>query len=406
MARAFVFVLDSVGTGGAADAQDFNDLGANTLGHIAEFCAAGLADRKGLREGPLCLPHMSRLGLVEVITLACGQQPAAMPMPDQLLGAFGCSDEVSRGKDTPSGHWEIAGVPVTFDWGYFPDDGPAFSDALVAQIIAGSAIDGILGNCHASGTEIIRQLGEEHIRTGYPICYTSSDSVFQIAAHERHFGLERLYALCQTVREILDPMNIGRVIARPFVGESAATFERTGNRRDYAVPPPEPTLLDRATEAGRAVFAVGKISDIFAHRGVTDSRKANGNMALFDATLSAMSDAKEGDLVFTNFIDFDMLYGHRRDVAGYAAALEAFDARLPEIGKIMREGDLAILTADHGCDPTWRGSDHTRERVPILCFGPGIEPRNIGLRNSFADIGETVAAHLGLAPGKYGTSFL
>jgi phosphopentomutase len=406
MARAFLFVLDSFGIGGARDADRYGDLGADTLGHIAEYCAGGAADRKGLREGPLKLPNMSALGLLHAAKLSTGAFPAGMPVPEKLYGLYGAASEVSRGKDTPSGHWEIAGVPVTFNWGYFPTEGDAFSPELVEAICREAEVPGILGNCHASGTEIIAQWGEEHIRTGKPICYTSSDSVFQIAAHETHFGLEQLLKLCETVRTLLDPLNIGRVIARPFIGESASTFERTGNRRDFSVLPPEPTLLDRLVEAGRSVHAVGKIGDIFAHQGVSRIIKANGNMALMDATLSVIDEAQDGDLVFTNFVDFDMLYGHRRDVPGYAAALEAFDARLGEVSRKLGPGDLLILTADHGCDPTWRGTDHTRERVPVLAFGQGLGSRTIGIRGTYADIGETIAAHLGIPAGKHGRSFL
>ncbi len=406
MARAFLFVLDSFGVGGAPDARDYGDDGANTLGHIAEFCAAGAGDRKGLRSGPLSLPNMSSLGLVTIAKLASGRAPAAMPMPDRVFGLHGGASEVSRGKDTPSGHWEIAGTPVMFDWGYFPSEGDAFPPELVEAICREAELPGILGNCHASGTEIIARVGEEHIRTGKPICYTSTDSVFQIAAHESHFGLERLLKLCRIVRNLVDALNIGRVIARPFVGETSATFVRTGNRRDFSVPPPEPTLLDRIVEAGGKVHAVGKIGDIFAHQGVSDLTKANGNMALMDATLDVMDRAGDGDLVFTNFVDFDMLYGHRRDVPGYAAALEAFDRRLPEVHRKLRPGDMVVLTADHGCDPTWRGTDHTRERVPIMAFGPGIKSRLVGIRSTYGDIGETVAAHLGIPAGRHGRSFL
>lgn len=406
MARAFLFVLDSVGIGAAPDAEAFGDLGADTLGHIAEFCAAGAGDRDGLRAGPLTLPHLSSLGLLDAYHLANGSQPQGMRRSGRLVGAYASAAEVSRGKDTPSGHWEIAGTPVAFDWGYFSRDGDAFPPELVDAICQACDLPGILGNCHASGTEVIAIWGEEHLRTGKPICYTSSDSVFQIAAHEGTFGLERLLAMCESVRTILDPLNIGRVIARPFTGTGRETFERTGNRRDFSVPPPEETLLDRLVAADRAVHAVGKIGDIFAHRGITTLSKANGNMALFDATLGAMARAEDGDLVFTNFVDFDMAFGHRRDVAGYAAALEAFDRRLPEIARAMREGDLAILTADHGCDPTWRGTDHTRECVPVLAFGPGIAPGNRGKLPNFACIGETVAAHLGIAAGKHGRTFL
>jgi phosphopentomutase len=406
MARAFLFVLDSFGVGGARDADAYGDLGSNTLGHIAEFCAAGVGDRLGLRQGPLHLPNMSALGLLEIAKLASGDYPAGMPMPERIFGLFGAADEVSRGKDTPSGHWEIAGTPVMFDWGYFSREGDAFPPELVEAICREGDIPGILGNCHASGTEIIAQLGEEHIQTGKPICYTSSDSVFQIAAHEHHFGLDRLISLCQVVRELLDPLNIGRVIARPFIGETAGTFERTGNRRDFSVPPPEPTLLDRLIRGGRSVHAIGKIGDIFAHQGVSRVVKANGNAALMAATLAAMDEAAVGDLVFTNFVDFDMLYGHRRDVPGYAAALEAFDLTLPDIHRRLKPGDLVILTADHGCDPTWRGTDHTRERVPIMAFGPGIRSRSIGLRSTYADIAETIAEHLAIPAGQQGRSFL
>ena len=323
-----------------------------------------------------------------------------------MKGLWGTAEEISNGKDTPSGHWEIAGVPVRFDWGYFPHEIPAFSDELLNAIYKKGNLEGSLGNKHASGTEIIAELGEAHVQTGQPIFYTSSDSVFQIAAHEDHFGLERLYALCEIARDLVDPLNIGRVIARPFVGEKAETFERTGNRRDYSVLPPEPTLLDRTVAAGGRVLAVGKIGDIFAHQGVTEVRKASGNAAIGEATLKAIEDARDGDLVFSNFVDFDMLYGHRRNVAGYAAALEAFDRFLPSLAARLQPGDLCLITADHGCDPTWAGTDHTRERVPVLAFGPGIGAGSIGIRKSFADMGETIADHLGIPADADGTSFL
>lgn len=406
MARAFLFVMDSFGIGGAPDAAHYGDLGADTLGHIAEFCAGGAGDRQGLRQGSLMLPNMSALGLLEAARLATGRYPADMARPQRVFGLHGAASETSKGKDTPSGHWEMAGTPVNFDWGYFPSEGNAFSPELVAEICEKGDVPGILGNCHASGTEIVARLGEKHVRTGKPICYTSSDSVFQVAAHETHFGLERLLVFCETVRGIVDRLNIGRVIARPFVGESAATFKRTGNRRDYSVPPPEGNLLHRAMDAGQQVHAVGKIGDIFAHKGISRVIKASGNQEIMDASLQAIEDARQGDLVFSNFVDFDMLYGHRRDVPGYAAALEAFDARLPDVHRRMRPGDLALITADHGCDPTWRGSDHTRERVPIMAFGPGLRARLVGIRPTFADIAETIAHHLGLPSGVHGRSFL
>lgn len=403
MPRAFLFVLDSFGIGGAADAGRFGDAGADTFAHIAGTCAAGDGDREGLRQGPLDLPNLVSLGLARAARTASGFNFAEAPL---LRSSFhGAAAETSSGKDTPSGHWEIAGLPVTFEWGYFPQTVSSFPASLTEEIIARGRLPGILGNCHASGTEIIERLGEEHVRTGRPIFYTSADSVIQIAAHEEHFGLDRLYDLCKTVRALVEPLNIGRVIARPFIGETAATFERTANRRDFAVPPPEPTLLDRLAARGRRVIGIGKIGDIFAHRGVAEIRKGHGNMALFDAALGAMDDCRDGDLVFANFVDFDSLYGHRRDVPGYAAALESFDRRLPEALSRLREGDLLLLTADHGCDPTWKGTDHTRERVPIIGLAPGLAGGDVGLRATCADIGETVAEHLGLPPGRHGRSF-
>jgi phosphopentomutase len=402
MTRAVLIVLDSVGVGGAEDAAAFGDCGADTLGHIAEACARGLGDREGGREGPLHLPNLDRLGLSRAAALSLGRSITGR-VPE---GRWGYGVEVSKGKDTPSGHWEIAGVPVPFAWGYFPHTVPCFPKDLVADFVGEASIPGILGNRHASGTAIIEKFGEEHIETLKPICYTSADSVFQIAAHEVYFGLERLYEICAIARRLLDPLNIGRVIARPFVGEDRHDFTRTANRRDYAVPPPEPTILDRAVAAGRRTIGVGKIGDIFAQQGVSETVKGPSNDHLFTALLQSLDRLGEGDLLFANLVDFDTLYGHRRDVPGYAAALEAFDRRLPELEARLRPGDLAIVTADHGCDPTWSGTDHTREHVPILAFGPSIGSGTIGRRETLADIGETVAAHLGLAPGKHGVSFL
>lgn len=399
MPRAFLLILDSFGLGGAADAASYGDAGANTLGHIA-------AERARSDTGPLRLPHMSALGLAHAAEAASGTWPIGLPRsaPD---GVWGFGVETSKGKDTPSGHWELAGVPVPFDWRYFPVTKPAFPAEFTRTLLRRADLAGILGDCHASGTDIIAALGEEHIQSGQPILYTSADSVLQIAAHEESFGLARLYALCEIARRLLDEQPgppVGRVIARPFLGTDRASFERTGNRRDYAVPPPEPTLLDRARAAGHEVIGIGKISDIFAGSGITRSLKASGNDRLFEATLEVQAEAEDGALVLTNFVDFDMLYGHRRDVSGYAAALEAFDARLPLFRDAMRPGDLAILTADHGCDPTWSGSDHTRETVPILAFGPEVSPRALGERG-FADVGETLARHLGLAEGAHGRAW-
>ncbi len=406
MARAFVFVLDSFGIGGAADAARYGDEGANTFGHIAQACAAGRADRDGLRHGALAIPNMTALGLGRAAEIAAGFSFGA-PSPRLLASSFhGAAQEVSSGKDTPSGHWEIAGLPARFDWGYFPDTVPSFPDDLTRAMIREGGVPGILANRHAPGTTVIEDFGEEHIRTGKPICYTSVDSVLQIAAHEQHFGLERLYGFCKVVRRLCDPLKIGRVIARPFVGETRKTFVRTPNRKDFAIPPPEPTLLDRVSGHGGKVIAIGKIGDIFAHRGISEIRKGAGNMAMFDKALEAMDDAGDGTFVFANFVDFDTEFGHRRDVAGYAAALEAFDARLPEALSRLKAGDFFLLTADHGNDPTWRGTDHTRERTPVIGVAPGLKGGDIGLRPTFADIGATVAEHLGLAPSAHGASFL
>ena len=405
MSRALLIVLDSVGIGGAPDAARYDDEGSNTVGHVALACAAGKGDRPGLRSGPLLLPNMVALGLGEAVRLASGLiAPGLDAQP--TMGLHGAGTETSNGKDTPSGHWEIAGFPVDFEWGYFPHAEPCFPPELIAEFLAKTGLPGILGNRHASGTEIIEEFGEEHGASGKPILYTSADSVLQIAAHETMFGLARLYEICAVMRELTRSLAIGRVIARPFVGEKRGAFRRTANRKDWAIEPAQPTILDRLTEANRKVITIGKIGDIFAHRGTGEEIKAAGNAGLLDAALSAFERLPEGGLVFANLIDFDVEYGHRRDVPGYAAALEAFDRRIPEITARLRPGDLVIITADHGNDPTWRGTDHTRERVPILAFGPGIGAGSIGVRESLADIAASLLDHLGMMPGNKGTSFL
>ncbi len=405
MARAFILVLDSFGIGAAPDADTFGDVGADTFGHIADWCAAGNISVERPVAGPIQLPAMARLGLGKAAALATGTVPAGMATADEIVGIYGACAEESFGKDTPSGHWEMAGVPVRFDWGYFPPEYPSFPDDLIAALVTRCGLPGVLGNKAASGTEILVELGEEHIRTGKPIVYTSADSVFQIAAHEEHFGLERLYEVCSVARELVDEHNIGRVIARPFVGEGGA-FERTGNRKDLATPPPKPTLLEVLEGAGREVISVGKIADIFALKGLTQKVKATGLEALFNVTLEQQKSAPDGSLTFVNFVDFDQSFGHRRNVGGYAAALEYFDTRLPEFLEGMHGDDLVILTADHGCDPTWPGTDHTREFVPLVAYSPSYAARDAGVRKSFADIGQTVAAHLGIAPLDDGESVI
>ena len=405
-ARALLIVLDSVGIGGAEDADAYGDAGADTLGHIAEACAAGRGDREGLRQGRLSLPNLTALGLGLACEASTGRAPPGLELGNKApRGAHGYGVETSRGKDTPSGHWEITGVPVDFDWGYFPDTHPAFPPALVEALIREGAIPGILGDRHASGTAITAELGEESIATAKPICYTSIDSVFQIAAHEEAFGLERLYELCRTARRLCDAYRIGRVIARPFVGDPQSGFRRTAARKDFATPPPRATLLERLEQLGRAVISVGKIGDIFAHRSTGREVKAAGNMAMLTAALEAFRGLPEGGLVFANLVDFDTEFGHQRNVPGYAAALEAFDRRVPEIEALLQPGDMCVITADHGNDPTFRGTDHTREHTPILCFGPEIAGRSIGRRETLADIAASLARHLRIPDGETGASW-
>ncbi|MCJ2061974.1 phosphopentomutase [Methylobacterium sp. J-088] len=406
MPRALLIVLDSVGIGGAPDAEAYGDAGSDTLGHIAEACAAGRGDRAGLRAGPLRLPHLAALGLGLAAAGASGRIPSGLAPMGEPEGAYGHAVERAAGKDTPSGHWEITGLPLSKPWGHFPETQPAFPPELTQALVAEGGLPGILGDRHAPGVAIIDELGAEHVRTGRPICYTSADSVFQIAAHEEAFGLERLYDLCRVARRLCDPYRICRVIARPFVGSAEAGFRRTGNRKDFAVEPPGVTLLDRAEAAGRAVVSVGKIGDIFAHRATGRELKPGPNAACLTAGLDALKDLPDGGLIFVNLVDFDTEHGHRRDVPGYAAELEAFDARVFEIRTALRPGDLAFITADHGNDPTWTGTDHTREQVPILAFGPGVAGRSIGRRDSLADIGATLAAHLRLPWDGAGTPFL
>ncbi|MCH7895076.1 MAG: phosphopentomutase [Proteobacteria bacterium] len=403
MKRAIILIMDSFGIGETEDAGRFGDSGANTFGHIAEHCDRGLA---GDSRGTLALPNLSRLGLLHAAEESCGQFPAGLDRDIEIIGAYGHAAELSTGKDTPSGHWEMAGVPVLYDWGYFTEREHTFPPELLEKLVEQAELPGVLGNCHASGTVIIEELGEEHMRTGKPIVYASADSVFQIACHEESFGLDRLIALSQIARKLVDDYNIGRVIARPFVGDDKDSFERTGNRRDFSVLPPAPTVLDKLVDSGGEVISIGKIADIFAHQGITQKLKANGNAALFDATLTALESAPDRSIVFTNFVDFDMLYGHRRDVAGYANALEYFDSRLPELLAVLGDGDLLIISADHGCDPTWPGTDHTREHIPVLVYGNSVKPGSLGRRETFADIGQSLAAYFDLSPMEYGSSFL
>ncbi|MEP5151407.1 phosphopentomutase [Planktotalea sp.] len=392
MARAFLIVLDSVGCGGAPDAGTFfngdvPDTGANTLGHI-------------IRDHGLNVPHMDALGLGAAVRLSTGIETAGLDA--KPTGRWGVAREISRGKDTPSGHWELAGLPVPWEWTFFPDAQPAFPEEVTVALCAAAGMDGILCNAHASGTAVIDDLGVEHLRTGFPICYTSADSVLQIAAHEESFGLERLLQMCRDVAPMLHEMRVGRVIARPFVGDAEAGFKRTARRRDFAILPPELVLTNWVQDAGGRVHGVGKIGDIFSMTGIDTTVK--GRDAELMAALDGLAEtAGPGDLVFANLVEFDTEYGHRRDVAGYAAALERFDVWLGQFLPKLRDDDLVILTADHGNDPSWIGTDHTREQVPVLVHGAGAG--EIGICG-FTDVAASVAAHLGVAASGTGKSFL
>ena len=401
MTRAFLIVMDSAGIGGAPDADRFfngtlPDTGACTLGHIAQTCAAGKAEEG--RSGPLAVPNLAALGLGDAIRLASGEETG---LPGASTGRWGAATEISKGKDTPSGHWEIAGVPVPWDWHFFPDEDPAIPDDLLALIRDAAGTKGTLGNAHASGTEVIERLGQKSIETGWPIVYTSADSVVQIAAHEEHFGRDRLIALCKAVAPAFHALRVGRVIARPFIGQEG-DFQRTPHRKDFAIAPPAPTLLDWAQGAGRATHAIGKIGDIFSMRGIDTYAKGTDADLMADLARQ-VEQAEDGSLTFANFVEFDTQYGHRRDVSGYARALEWFDGELGKLLPRLRDGDMLLITADHGNDPTWDGTDHTRERVPVLIAGKGAG--SVGLVG-FADIGASVADHLGLSERGAGKSFL
>ncbi|MGB0797729.1 MAG: phosphopentomutase [Planktomarina sp.] len=386
MSRAFLIVLDSVGCGGAPDAAAFGDQGANTLGHILQH-----------RQGRLHLPNLASMGLGAAMTHATG---ISTPWAAPDKGGWAVATEVSMGKDTPSGHWELAGVPVPWDWHYFPKQEPAFSQDIL-DVVADFA-GGSLGNCHSGGIAAINRFGADHLRTGFPICYTSVDSVFQIAAHEGSFGLDRLYDLCKTLAPMLHAMKVGRVIARPFVGAVEEGFERTINRKDFAIPPPAPTLCEWLTAAGRTVHGIGKIGDIFSMQGITRCRKGT-DATLMEYLADEVANAPDGSLTFANFVEFDSLFGHLRNPEGYAKALEWFDDAIGPILARARPDDLFVFTADHGNDPTWPGSDHTRERVPVLVHG-----RDLGQIGDvgFQDVAASVAHHLGVMAQGKGRSFL
>lgn len=377
-------ILDSAGIGEMPDAASWGDSGADTIGNI-------------MKTRPVKLPNMQKLGLGNIKPLE-HLSPVENP-----AGNFGKCALKSNGKDTTTGHWEIAGIVLEKAFPTFPD---GFPDRIIKDFVSEAKVPGVLANVPASGTEIIRQFGEEHIKTGKPIVYTSADSVFQIAAHEEVIPVERLYEICEIARKILDGEDkVGRVIARPFLGTSADDFKRTENRHDYAVPPPRENLLPFLQEKGLDVVCIGKIASIYDSLGVTEDLTAKNNDQSIDQTIKAIKAESKG-LIFSNLVDFDMLYGHRRDAEGYARALEHFDARLPEILAALKENDLFIITADHGNDPTAKGSDHTREYAPLLVYGKTAKSGvNLGTRGSLADIGQTVAENFGVEL-KDGESFL
>ncbi|MCF6807029.1 phosphopentomutase [Thiotrichales bacterium 19S9-12] len=408
--RVVILLMDSFGIGYSEDADQYGDVGSDTLGHIVDY--AKDAYEKNKRKTPLYLPNLAKRGLEKAYELSQNKKLThSLGYKGDLCGYYGYAKEISLGKDTPSGHWEIAGVPVLFDWHYFKtsESGKTFPNSFLDQWLNQcKLIAGVLDAGHASGTEVINRLGNLHCQTKKPIIYTSGDSVFQVAAHEEIFGLSRLYEICERARALLDQqgLKVGRVIARPFVGENG-DYTRTGNRRDYSILPPNKTLLDYIVQAKGEVISIGKIADIYAHQGVSQTIKATGLEQLFDQTISALEKANTGSLIFTNFVDFDSSYGHRRNVSGYADALEYFDTRLPELDQKLQDDDLVIIAADHGCDPTWEGSDHTREHIPVLAWNndKGLSV-NIGQRDSFSDIGQSIASFMGLKPLTYGKSFL
>jgi phosphopentomutase len=371
--RFLLIVLDGAGIGAMPDASEWGDAGADTFGHILE-------SRK------VHLPNLQRYGLGNI-------RPLQLPPLDQLTGSYGRCALRSNGKDTTTGHWEMAGIILDQAFPTYPN---GFPSTVVDKFVKEADVPGILGNMPASGTEIIKVLGEEHVKTQKPIVYTSADSVFQIAAHEEVIPLDRLYEICEIARRILDGEHkVGRVIARPFLGRPGA-FYRTENRHDYAVPPPRQNLLPTLADEGLDVVCIGKIASIYDSIGVTQDITAKNNEQSIDQTIKALNASTRG-LVFSNLVDFDMLYGHRRDTEGYAKALEHFDSRLPEIEAAMRDGDVMIITSDHGNDPTFSGSDHTREYAPLLVYGKTSRAGvNLGTRDSLADIGQTIADNFNL----------
>ena len=390
MGKAILIVLDSLGIGGAPDASIYNDEGSNTFGSIALACSNGTANIG--RKGALRVPNLEYLGIYSAARLSTG---LTLPNTNNTIGSYAVAQERSKGKDTPTGHHEIAGFTDPIGWYTFPQVIPVFPKKQMNKLIHKANIVGVLGNKHASGEEIIKECGEDHLNTGYPIVYTSADSVLQIAAHEQGFGLDRLYKTCKIAAEIFNDLRVQRIIARPFLGETKEEFFRTKNRKDFILPPPIDTLCDKVIKSGKKCFGVGKISDIFGHRGISDSISGMSDDKLFDEMINVIVKANVGDLIFANFVEFDTLYGHRRDLSGYARALEKFDKKLPKLFSILNREDFLVITADHGNDPSYPGTDHTREQVPVLIKNHNLINKCYGLIN-FSDIGSLLENYLGL----------
>ena len=384
MKRVILIVMDSLGVGELPDANLYGDVGSHTLDNTYKAC------------GGLKIDNLEKLGFGNI------EGVKYLNKVNESIGAYGKLAERSKGKDTVTGHWEIGGVILNTPLNTYPN---GFSEEIIEEFLRRVNKKGVLGNCVASGTEIIERLGDEHVKTGYPIIYTSADSVFQIAAHEDVIPLEELYEMCRIAREMLVGENVvGRVIARPFIGGNG-NYKRTPNRRDYALDPFSKTMLEYLKENGKEVAAVGKIEDIYNKKGVTNAVHTKDNMDGVDATLRYMDEVKEG-LIFTNLVDFDMLYGHRNDPKGYGKAIEDLDNRLKEIYDKMTEDDILMLTADHGCDPTTESTDHSREYIPLLVYGNKINPVNIGTREGFTDISKTILDYFNIDNNIDGKSFL
>ena len=390
MGKAILIVLDSLGVGGAPDASLYNDEGSNTFGSIAFACSNGDADIG--RKGALKVPNLEALGIYSATRLSTG---LTLPNTDSTVGSYAVAIQRSKGKDTPTGHHEIVGYTNPIGWYTFPKAVPVFPEKEMDMLIQESKVTGFLGNKHASGEDIIKEYGEAHLDSGYPIVYTSADSVVQIAAHEREFGLDHLYEICKVAAKIFNNLRVQRIIARPFLGDNKNDFFRTKNRKDFILPPPIHTLCDKVIKSGSKCFGIGKIADIFGHRGISKSISGMSDDKLFDEMLNVIEKANTGDLIFANFVEFDSLYGHRRDLPGYARALENFDKQLPKLFSILNRDDFLLITADHGNDPTFAGTDHTREQVPVLIKKHNLINKCYGMIN-FSDIGSLVETFLGL----------